>query len=460
MSAHLRPALPPSPLLPLLPGAPDSPIAFAGGGWITRARFADEVRGVAASLPDIGHVVNLCEDRYRFLVALCAAAIRGQVTLLPPSRTRTAIDDVRARHPASYCIGDVDDCGCEAGPIAALSHYQRLPDVLPRVPGAALEVARDALAVIGFTSGSTGAPTPNPKRWGMFATSTAQNVQALSSLWPAQARPSIVATVPPQHMFGMELSVLWPMLSEAAVHGARPFFPGDIAQALAEMPAPRVLVTTPVHLRALVESAVALPPMAAITTATAPLPQAQAQAAEDAFGCPVREVFGSTETCIIASRRTVSETAWTLFPGVTLQPRPEGTLVQGAHLPEAVELADLIAFTAPDRFELRGRQADLLEIAGKRVSLGELTRRLLDVPGVRDGVVVQLDETDAGGVRRIAALAVCDGVDEAAILRALRASIDPVFLPRRVRCVASLPRNETGKLPRSTVLALLKGDGG
>jgi acyl-coenzyme A synthetase/AMP-(fatty) acid ligase len=38
----------------------------------------------------------------------------------------------------------------------------------------------------------------------------------------------------------------------------------------------------------------------------------------------------------------------------------------------------------------------------------------------------------------------------------LRRSIDPVFLPRRLRRVEALPRNETGKLPRAALLAALK----
>src|SRR5690606_32541946 len=126
----------------------------------------------------------------------------------------------------------------------------------------------------------------------------------------------VVATVPPQHMYGMEMSVLLPLVGGVAVHGARPFFPVDIAAALADAPRAPLLVTTPVHLRALVESGVSLPALAGIVTSTAPLPQPLAAAAEAAFGCEVREMFGSTETCIIARRRTACEEAWTLLPGV------------------------------------------------------------------------------------------------------------------------------------------------
>jgi acyl-coenzyme A synthetase/AMP-(fatty) acid ligase len=41
----------------------------------------------------------------------------------------------------------------------------------------------------------------------------------------------------------------------------------------------------------------------------------------------------------------------------------------------------------------------------------------------------------------------------------LRGGIDPVFLPRPLRKVEALPRNETGKLPRAELLALLRRSG-
>ena len=61
---------------------------------------------------------------------------------------------------------------------------------------------------------------------------------------------------------------------------------------------------------------------------------------------------------------------------------------------------------------------------------------------------------EEGGEAITAALA-DDVLDDGALLDALRASVDPVFLPRRLRRVDALPRNETGKLPRAALDALL-----
>src|SRR3546814_966542 len=120
--------------------------------------------------------------RSRFLVAFGAVALRGQTTLLPPSRTRAAIDEVRAQHPESYCLGDGDHCGCPHPSLAPLPHYVRMPDVLPRCEGERPLVDDDALVAIGFTSGSTGAPKPNAKTWRSFRASTEQNLAALAEI--------------------------------------------------------------------------------------------------------------------------------------------------------------------------------------------------------------------------------------------------------------------------------------
>ena len=101
--------------------------------------------------------------------------------------------------------------------------------MLPQLEGELPQVDDSAVVAIGFTSGSTGSPKPNPKTWAAFRARTGQNLAALQDLWQGHAQPNIVATVPPQHMYGMELSVLMPLLAPACVHAARPFFPEDLS---------------------------------------------------------------------------------------------------------------------------------------------------------------------------------------------------------------------------------------
>jgi len=440
--------------LPLLhPMDADRVVAWRGGKPVNARQFLAHVRMVAARLPAAA-AVNLCEDRYAFLVAFCAVVMRGQTNLLPSSRAPQAVDEVMSAYPGCYALGEV-------ALALAPPRYQQLPplDALALDMTDAEEawplIPEDQIVAIGYTSGSTGTPSANKKTWGSFHASNAGNLAMLHAV--VAERFDVVATVPPQHMYGMELSVVMPLLGNVGVHAGRPFFPADVAAALASVPAPRVLVTTPVHLRVLVDSGIALPSIAAMVSATAPMPVALASAAEQRFGAPLQEVFGSTETCVFASRRPTVDEDWQLYDGVTLHPQPDGTTVDAPQLSAPIGLADIVSLSdGGRRFRLRGRHADMLEIAGKRASLADLTRRLLAIPGVLDGVVVQLDDGDTLGVHRIAALAVAPSLDEHIILDALRTAIDPVFLPRPLRLVGALPRNETGKLPRSALLELLQ----
>ena len=437
----------------LVAGDPARIVAWRDGRPVSAAQFLAHVRAVADTLPGASAAVNLCEDRYAFLVAFCAIALRGQANLLPSSRAHAAVDEAMAPHPGCYALGDqpLDPAPCGyrqlqlPGDAEAFDHAPAWPS-LPA----------GQVVAIGYTSGSTGVPGAHVKTWGSFHASNAGNLAMLRGV--VGERFTVVATVPPQHMYGMEMSVLMPLLGDVAVHAGRPFFPADVAAALAEVEAPRLLVTTPVHLRALVESGVSLPPLAAMLSATAPLPAELARAAEQRFAAPLLEVFGSTETCVFAGRRPVIDERWSLYDGVRLHPQPDGTQVEAPQLSTPVTLADIVSLSdGGRRFSLRGRHADMLEIAGKRASLGDLTHRLLAIPGVRDGVMFQLDEADALGIHRIAALAVAPGMDEHAILDALRGAFDPLFLPRPLRLVPALPRNETGKLPRAALLELLHG---
>ncbi|OOG59339.1 AMP-binding protein [Rhodanobacter sp. C03] len=439
--------------LPLL-NAIDSArvLAWRDGKAVSAAQFLAHVHAVAAELPTAAAAVNLCEDRYAFLVAFCAIVLRGQTNLLPSSRAQQAVDEVMAAHPGSYALGEqaLDPAPCGYRRLPPLEAVPALvPDeVWPMIPA-------DQLVAIGYTSGSTGKPSANGKTWRSFHASNLGNLSMLQAIVGTQF--TVVTTVPPQHMYGMEMSVLLPLLGDVGVHAGRPFFPADVAAALAEMPMPRVLVTTPVHLRALVESGIELPSIAAMVSATAPLAVELAQAAEHCFGAPLLEVFGSTETCVFASRRPTVDEDWLLYDGVALHPQPDGTAIEAPQLDGSITLADIVSLSdGGHRFRLRGRHADMLEIAGKRASLGDLNRRLLAIPGVQDGVVFQLDGADALGVHRIAALVVAPELDEHAILDALRCAIDPLFLPRPLRLVAALPRNETGKLPRAALLELLQ----
>lgn len=422
------------------------------GGDIDARRFLRDAHRLAGELPHATHLLNLCRDRYAFTVTLAAALLRGQVSLLSSDRSAEQVARLADRFGTACSASDDPDATGPEG--ASPLRHVRVRLASDAVAGAPDNpaIAGDRLAAIVFTSGSSGLPVGHEKRWDAL---WARSAAAARRFDIGGAPPaSIVGTVPPQHMYGFETTVLQPLHTAASSWCGPAFYPVDIRTALEAVPPPRLLVTTPLQLRALLRAGLDLPALAAIVSATAPLDPALAQAAEARWGAAVLEIFGATEVGSIASRRTVEGEAWTLYDGVRLS----GSGIVTA--PDAVPhgLADRVERLGGDRFRLLGRESDMVKLGGRRASLAGLTRILTGIEGVHDGVFVAPDDLDRRPSARLLAYVIAPDRSADDLLAELRAHVDPVFLPRRIVRVDSLPRNEFGKLPRAALAQLPRED--
>ncbi|HWA12653.1 MAG TPA: AMP-binding protein [Burkholderiales bacterium] len=429
-------------------GDPGAAVALRAGRIHSVADFVADVRRVADCLPARRHLVNTCADRYRFAVGLAAALVRGQVSLLPPSQTPEMLRQLEREYGPLYALTDAPqpDAPVEQVMFPAGEARGAAPAPVPRI-------AADRVAAIAFTSGSTGRPTAHRKSWGALARG-AIGEAATFGLAP-EAGATLVATVPPQHMYGLESSVLMALQGGLCLHAGRPFYAADVAAALADAKGERVLVTTPVHLRALLEEQVSLPPLRLIVCATAPLPPEMAARAEARFGAPLHEVYGFTEAGMVATRRTVQGPLWHCLPGLDLAVEDDEVRVGGGHVEAPVPFSDVVEVRDGRSFLLHGRSADMVNIAGKRTSLAYLNHQLNSIEGVRDGVF-HMPEEAGDGITRPVAFAVAPGMTREALLQALRSRIDAVFLPRPLHLVDALPRNATGKLQREALVQLAR----
>ena len=424
---------------------PEAIAAWRRGEAVTAGRFLAEVLHVARAMPDAGHVINFCSDRYRFALALCAAMVRGQVTLLPPAATRAAVEAMRAFAPGAYGIADDDALDVD------LPRF-RMPEGAP--PPARFDVPAipaDQEVACLFTSGSTGEPRAYRKHWGSLVRDVAAEARHLG----VGDGCSIVGTVPPQHMYGFESTVLLPLVAGAALCAERPYLPAEIDAVLARLPAPRVLFITPFHLRAWIEGGEPVR-IETVVSATAPLSVNLARRAEETAAGRLLEIYGCTETGQIAMRRPTLGTEWEAFEGIRVWNDGEQAMAAGGHIEATTPLNDVIEPLGDGtRFLLLGRSADMVNIAGKRNSLGNLNHQLTAIPGVADGAFFLPDEGEADGVGRLMAFAVAPGLSAAQVVAALRERIDAAFLPRPLVIVERLPRAITGKIPRAALEALV-----
>jgi acyl-coenzyme A synthetase/AMP-(fatty) acid ligase len=386
-------------------------------------------------------------------VGLAACVLARKICLLPPTRTPEVIRQLAAFAPDVSCLTDEDECAIALPQVP----FPREPSARTGIEGSSWrvpEIEADQIAAYVFTSGSTGIPVPYPKTWGKLVRCVRDGAARLGF---ADGRShAVLATVPPQHMYGFESSVLLALHSGGALCAERPFYPADVCSALDALPHPRTLVSTPIHLRALLASRAEVPPVELVVSATAPLPRQLASESEQRFQAPLLEIYGSTESGQLATRRTARDEAWQLWPGVCLTLEEGRAWARGGHLEQPTPMCDELEPIDAERFLLGGRLADLVNIAGKRSSLSYLTHQLNSIAGVEDGVFFLPEEPhpSQAGIARVAAAVVAPGLDAARLTEALRQRIDPVFLPRPLLLVARLPRNSTGKLPREALHSL------
>ena len=412
--------------------------------------LADRLEGAAL-------VGNLCNSRAGFLIGWLAALRGGCVQWLPASGGQAELATMRTS--GDGCRVLVDDEHSWLPQPKALQAQGIVLDPAAEVVGrsdAELAWSPDwhSPLVKLFTSGSTGTPEPQLKslqQLAMGALVLAGRLETAVDGGTAALGP-IVCSVPPQHMFGLEASVMLSLVVGMPVLDRRPLLPADVRAAIERSVQGAVWVATPLHLRALVQAGDHVANCSAVIASTMPLSPALAAQAEGLLGGPVLEIYGSTETGALAMRRTACGAGWRALQGVRIEATAQGSWAWGKHFRSPQALADTIAFDASGDFTLLGRHGDLVKIAGRRASLAGLNQLLSDLPGLVDGVFY-LPATGAPA-ERLVLIQAGAAPGRASTAAWLRERMDPVFLPRTIIQVDHLPRTASGKLPRAALDAV------
>ena len=388
-----------------------------------------------------------------------AAILKNTVTVLPNSAASEHIASVASQHPGLRVLGDgasqslLDLPFVDVDNLLREALHQGLHDA-PLSMRVMPLIAFDQIIARVYTSGSTGTPKVHTKTFGRVHLNILASAQRF---WPVTGGAcSVIGTTPIRHMYGLESSVLLPIFGGGRFGSEIPFFPADVARCLEQMPAPRLLISTPYHLRKLIESDTPLPPVAAVVSATAPLTQELALLITEKLQCPLLEIYGATETGQLATRQPVQDQTWETLAGVELKTDGEEVWAHGAVYESPQLLNDIVKLISPSHFVLIDRKANIINVAGKRNTLSCLNTAITQLPGVVDALFFMPPSSGRGDVERPAAFVVAPGIAAADLLAALRAKIDPVFLPRPLIFVDALPRDGNGKLLATTLQDLIK----
>ena len=427
----------------------DRNLYWSSSGPVTAEQIRNRVSALSEKLPDLDAAALSFGRRDCFLTALLSVWSRGQTAVLPAKSTAYNPKYSRCQFSSLYFLSD-NPCAISEAENSLID--STLAEGLGKPSQIEFDPKMKALCM--FTSGSTGRPVPNFKTCESLINS-AVPIAAMVGLDRLESL-SLVATVPIDHMYGFELTALMVLWAGLSAHCERPIYPDDIARCLRQIPAPRVLVTTPFHLRILMESEVKLPALHKVISATAPLSAEFATRLEDWLCAPIQEIYGFTEGGSVASRRTVDNLDWTLRSDLTPDEFDGQQFLISRDTEQRIPFPDSIRILDNSHIQLESRHQDIVKIAGKRESLSNLSSLLAQIDGVKDGIyAMSSDDSGMGTITRLIAIVVAPGVTDQKIRQSLRKNTDDVFLPRKIYRVPSLPRNETGKLPHEDLQTLI-----
>lgn len=425
----------------------ESIVAFWKGRAVKKREFIRHVLVVAEKLPEMSFAINLCADRYLFLVSFFAILYKSQTNLLPASRAGSHCKELSQDYPDSYTISDEvekeADCYLQLNMLNVAIADEYHEDI---------HVDRDHVAAVVFTSGTTGKSKPNIKTWGALYEEAMLAIERFD--FHPKTIAGIVATVPPQHMYGLVTSVVIPLLSGVATVCASTFYPADIESALNSVTGLCVLVSTPIHLKSCVKEKIDSKNIKFIISATATMPLKLAREVEQTLDTELYEIYGASEFGSIATRRTIQQSTWKLYHSTEIRTSDNSFYISGPHIKEELLIQDIIELQQPNEFKLIGRHNDLIKIAGKRISLGDLNQKLMDIEGVVDGIFFIPEKKESEVNQRLSAFVVAPSMDKSQILDQLKNYIDAIFLPRPLIMVDELPRTATGKLMRQNLQSL------
>lgn len=421
--------------------ADDQLVAWSESREWRQSEFRRDVLSLITQIntvPQLRWAVCL-EDNYAFAVAILALLYSGKTPVLPGHFRQAVLAEQREEFDA--LITDLPlqlDCPTLHVPCEANTPLSSLPDWPQNA------------SLILFTSGSTGKPQKIIKP----VSSLERESQWLTALWgDALQNTYFAATVAPHHMYGLTFAFMLP-LSLGLPFCAKSIEYHEQIQTFSRNHS-LVFTSSPAFLKRL-DPALEKTKLRQIFSAGGPLSQDASALAEAACGCVPVEIYGTTETGVIAHR--LPDEPWTLFDNIRFASQADDQIALISPLiphAEGVILSDEVDILPDQRhFHLLGRKDRIVKIAEQRISLSEIEQRLCGLDFVAEACVITLEKQERVSVAAIIVLSEAGEHQRqeqghntfiGQLRQALRAWLSPVSLPRYWRIVPAIPLNQQGK---------------
>jgi acyl-CoA synthetase (AMP-forming)/AMP-acid ligase II len=439
-------------------------------GWLTR-RVRPGDRVLVAAAASVGFV--RC-----YLGALKAGAV---VVLANPGFTAAEFGHLVADSQPAVAFADPGPGRLLAGLGSLLTVDVADQDI---AGGRAAEVAvgPSDVAVLAYTSGTTGRPKGVPLTHAQLAVS----IRSAMAAWHWSADDILAHALPLYHQHGLS-GLHAALIAGGTVHIRSRFSPAGLMQTIREGGATALFGVPTIYQALMSADGVDVAPLRRLRLAvcgSAPLSPALAERLATSLGCVPLIRYGTTETGLnvshpINSRR--GDTVGVPLPGVLA--RVAGDLDGEAELGADGEIqlrgphvlsgywhdpaATRAAFTSDGWFRtgdigavdpatghlsIRGRTKEMIITGGLNVYPREVEIVLEEHPSVAEAAVAGVPHERWGEqVTAWVVMRAGHGFDEAALIAYARERLAGYKCPKQVFQRASLPRNHVGKIVRTTL---------
>lgn len=445
-----------------------------GGVSLSRSDLVGAATSVAERVGGARRIAVLATPTATTVLAIAGCLIAGVPVVPVPAD----VGEAERRHILS-------DSGAQAWLGELPEQTEGLPHVPVRLHARSwhryAEPSPDAIAMVMYTSGTTGPP----KGVLISRRAIATDVDALAAAWAWTPDDTLVHGLPLFHVHGLILGLLGSLrIGNRLVHTGKPS-PAAYAEAAGSLYFGVPTVWS--RIAGDLDAALALSSARLLVSGSAPLPVPVFDRLVQLTGHAPVERYGSTESLITLSTLADGERrpGWVGLPLAGVQTRLTGEdgaavphdgesigrlevrgpmLFDGyLNLPEATAAAlgqdgwyrtgDVAVVDSGGMHRIVGRESvDLIKSGGYRVGAGEIETALLGHEGVAEVAVVGVPDDDLG--QRIVAFVVGSAEPEV-LIEFVAGQLSAHKRPREVRIVEALPRNAMGKVMKKE---LTQGD--
>jgi acyl-coenzyme A synthetase/AMP-(fatty) acid ligase len=398
---------------------------------IDNKRFFQDINTICQALDTKTNIINQCNNRYLFACLMFASLVLDKIILLPNFKNNSFIQELKEKYKNCVVLRDEDILIMLQNSSKGTNNINFLFDIHKK-------------HFYFWTSGTSGKPKIIAHSFDFLYN---RAISATCALKLEDKNKTILSTMVPQHMYGMEVCIFWPFVSSLICVAQRFIYFDDI-QKQCQTEKDYILATTPFNLKIYLANSSLPANIQQVISATETLDKSFIKKIKQNKKCKITQIYGSTETASVAFCDDASSNIYNLYQYLQLVQKENQLYVVDNNNNNSYLIQDNLQSLDNRRFIFKYRPNDLLKIAGNRISAKFLANKLMLNSQIKDALFWQNKDKQL-------CLLVVSNITSAQIKQYLHKQVDLIFIPKQIYHTYKIPRDNNGKTQKEEIAKLL-----